>query len=129
ARAREVARAVDVERGLVSRQIFADPAIYELELEQVFARSWLYLAHDSQLPSPGDFITANMGEEPVIVTRDADRQINAFINSCRHRGNRVCRADQGQVTTFACPYHGWTYDPKGRLVGVPGHKDFYHGEL
>src|SRR5262245_21845834 len=127
--AQEIARDVDVERGLVSRRIFADPAIYEMELEQIFARCWLYLAHESQIANPGDFIGANMGEEAVLVTRDADGGINAFLNTCRHRGNRVCRADQGQATAFVCPYHGWTYDNKGRLAGVPGLKDFYHSEL
>jgi phenylpropionate dioxygenase-like ring-hydroxylating dioxygenase large terminal subunit len=127
--AQQIARDVDVERGLVSRRIFADPAIYQVELEQIFARCWLYLAHESQIANPGDFITANMGEEAVLVTRDADGGINAFLNTCRHRGNRVCRADQGQATAFVCPYHGWTYDNKGRLAGVPGLKDFYHSEL
>jgi phenylpropionate dioxygenase-like ring-hydroxylating dioxygenase large terminal subunit len=126
---RAVAGAVDLERGLVSRHIFADPAVYQMELEQIFARSWLYLAHDSQIPQPGDFIAANMGEEPIIVSRDGDGQVNAFINSCRHRGNRVCRADLGRATAFACPYHGWTYDNRGALCGVPGFRELYHEEL
>jgi nitrite reductase/ring-hydroxylating ferredoxin subunit len=70
-----------------------------------------------------------MGEEAVIVCRGADGQIYAFINSCRHRGNRVCRADQGHITTFICPYHGWTYDTQGRLCGVPGYKELYREAL
>ena len=127
--ARAVAAGVDVERGLVSRHIFTDPAIYQLELEQIFARCWLYLAHESQIPNPGDYIAANMGEEQILVTRDAQGRVNAFLNSCRHRGNRVCRADQGHATAFVCPYHGWTYDNTGRLSGVPGLKELYHEEL
>ncbi len=129
ARAREFAQLVDWEHGLVNRRIFVDEEIYRAELEQIFARCWLYLAHESQIPNPGDFISVYMGEEPVLVVRDRDGKINAFINSCPHRGNRVCRADQGNVTSFVCPYHGWTFDRQGKLVGVPGFRELYHGEL
>jgi 3-phenylpropionate/trans-cinnamate dioxygenase alpha subunit len=70
-----------------------------------------------------------MGEEPVIVCRDADGQVRVFINSCRHRGMRVCRTDAGNTRLFHCPYHGWTYDVQGRLVGVPQYQEAYYGEL
>ena len=120
---------VDLDQGLVSRKIFSDPDIYQLELEQIFARCWLYLGHESQLPSPGDYINVFMGEEPVLVVRNRQGKLNAFINSCRHRGNRVCRADAGNTASFLCTYHGWTYDLDGKLIGVPGHQELYHGEL
>ena len=120
---------VDFDQGLVSRKIFSDPDIYQLELEQIFARCWLYLGHESQLPSPGDYINVFMGEEPVLVVRNRQGKLNAFINSCRHRGNRVCRADAGNTASFLCTYHGWTYDLDGKLIGVPGHQELYHGEL
>ena len=126
---RAIARLVDHEQGLVSRKIFSDPDIYRLELEQIFARCWLYLGHESQLPSPGDYINVFMGEEPVLVVRNRQGKLNAFINSCRHRGNRVCRADAGNTASFLCTYHGWTYDLDGKLIGVPGHQELYHGEL
>src|SRR5437773_9331488 len=99
-RGRELTSLVDVERGLVSRRIFAEQEIYELELERIFARAWLYVGHEHQIPNPGDYVAANMGEDPVIICRAADGSIRGFINSCRHRGNRVCRADQGHVTSF-----------------------------
>jgi phenylpropionate dioxygenase-like ring-hydroxylating dioxygenase large terminal subunit len=120
---------VDLERGLINRRLFSDPEIYRLELERIFGRCWLYLAHESQIPNPGDFVTATMGAEPVIVCRTPDGNISGLINSCRHRGNKVCRADSGNAKSFLCTYHGWTYSTDGALIGVPGHKEVYHGEL
>ena len=128
-RANDAAKLVNYEQGLVNRKIFADEEIYRQELEQIFARCWLYLGHESQLPNPGDYINVFMGEEPVLVVRGPKGNINAFINSCRHRGNRVCRSDAGHTAAFLCTYHGWTYDTEGKLIGVPGHQELYHGEL
>jgi 3-phenylpropionate/trans-cinnamate dioxygenase alpha subunit len=120
---------VDTERGLVSRRIFIEQEIYEQELAQIFARSWLFLCHDTQIPKPGDFLTTYMGADPVLVARDTHGKVNAFLNVCRHRGNRVCRADAGNAASFTCAYHGWTYGNDGRLTAVPSLQDAYYGEL
>jgi phenylpropionate dioxygenase-like ring-hydroxylating dioxygenase large terminal subunit len=127
--ATELAGLVDSERGLLSRRIFIEPEIYEAELRQVFARCWLFLCHDSQVSRPGDFLTTSMGEDPVLVVRDSEGEVHAFLNVCRHRGNRLCRADAGNAASFTCAYHGWTYGNDGRLTGVPYLKEAYHGEL
>jgi hypothetical protein len=82
---------IDLERRTVSPRVFTDPDIYRAEQERVFGRCWLYVAHESQIPQLGDFVTNYMGEEPVIVCRDVDGRVRVFINSCRHRGMRVCR--------------------------------------
>src|SRR5438046_7577223 len=115
----EIKSLVDPEGGLINRRIFADREIYELERERLFARCWLYLGHESEVPNPGDFVSAYMGEEPVILWRDSIGRIRAFLNLCRHRGNRVCRADRGNAKLFTCSYHGWTYSSEGKLAVVP----------
>jgi 3-phenylpropionate/trans-cinnamate dioxygenase alpha subunit len=127
--AMDVKQVVDVEQGLIGRQIFIDPEIYTQELEQIFARCWLFLGHESQIPHPGDFFSTYMGEDPVLVVRDNDGKVHAFLNICRHRGNRLCRADAGNAERFTCAYHGWTYRNDGRLVGVPYFREAYYGAL
>lgn len=120
----EVSGLVDPAAGYVDRAIFTDQQLYQQELRRIFAPSWLFLAHTDQFKKPGDFFSTYMGEDPVIVTLTKQREIKAFLNSCRHRGARVCRADFGQTRNFTCTYHGWSYDLDGHLVSVPN-KDGY----
>lgn len=112
-------RDVDVEEGHIPAYIFRDPDIYQLELDRVFGRCWLFVAHESEVPEPGDYVTRYLGTTPVIVVRAEDGQIRVLLNVCRHRGMRVCRADLGNASHFRCPYHGFTYKNSGELVGVP----------
>ena len=127
--ANEMLDMVNAETGTVDRRIYSDKDIYELELEQIFARAWNFMCHDSQIPNLGDFFMTFIGEDRVICVRDNDGNPQVLVNSCRHRGNAICRAEEGHATSFMCTYHGWTYDLKGSLVGVPGFKEVYHEEL
>lgn len=124
-----IAELVNAHEGLVSRQIFMDKDIYRQELERVFTRCWLFLGHESQIKEPGDYFTNYMGEDPVVVCRDAHGKVRAFLNSCLHRGMKVCRTDSGNAKTFTCSYHGWTYTTEGKLSGVPFERQAYNGEL
>ena len=120
---------VDPKAGTVDRIIFSDQAIYEMELERIFARCWNFMCHESQIPNKGDYFLTFIGEESVIATRDKTGTLQVFINSCRHRGNAVCRAESGNARSFLCTYHGWTFGLDGKLIGVPGYKDLYHEDL
>ena len=120
---------IDLEFGKVNREIYVNEEIYAQELEQIFRRAWLFVGHESQVPNPGDFVLTRMAEEEVILTRDRKGQLHVFLNTCRHRGMKVCRYDDGNAVVFTCPFHAWTYDTDGRLVGVPHLKEAYFSEL
>jgi phenylpropionate dioxygenase-like ring-hydroxylating dioxygenase large terminal subunit len=113
----------------VDRRIFSDGAIYRLELERIFARAWNFICHESQLREAGSFFTSWIGEDEVIAVRDRAGQIQVLLNSCPHRGNTVCRAEQGRASSFLCSYHGWNFDLDGTLVGMPGEDVFYREGL
>ncbi|MEE4598886.1 aromatic ring-hydroxylating dioxygenase subunit alpha [Streptomyces sp. DSM 41524] len=104
----------------VSSRIYRDPEIFEREMTSVFGRTWVFVGDESEIPDPGDYRTAYIGRQPVIVNRSADDgTINVMYNRCRHRSASVCQRDTGNANFFRCAYHGWTYNSGGKLVGVP----------
>jgi phenylpropionate dioxygenase-like ring-hydroxylating dioxygenase large terminal subunit len=103
----------------VHRSVYADPAIFDLEMERVFGRAWLVLGHESQVKNAGDYFTTRMGREPVIVVRRDSKEISVLVNRCMHRGSMVCAEGRGNTERFVCPYHGWSYDRSGALRAVP----------
>ena len=104
----------DVATGVLDRSIFADEDIYREELERIFARAWNFVCHESQVPEPGDFFTNWIGEDEVIAVRGRDGAVRVLLNTCPHRGNKVCRAELGNAKRFMCSYHGWALRPRRR---------------
>ena len=93
----------------VHRSIYTEPEIFDQEMAKIFGGTWVYVAHESQIPEPNDFITTHLGRRELIVTRDRDGQLRALFNRCSHRASTVCQQDQGSARHFQCSYHGWTY--------------------
>ena len=120
---------IDVEKREVSLRVLTDPELYQLELERLFARAWIGVAHESEIPNPGDFVLRSMGEDSVIVTRGSDGRIDVLLNVCSHRGMQVCRTDSGTATSFRCPYHGWVFGQDGRYLGAPFEREMYGDTL
>jgi phenylpropionate dioxygenase-like ring-hydroxylating dioxygenase large terminal subunit len=108
----------------VHRRVYTDESLFELEMERLFKRTWLYVAHESQLKNAGDFVRTRMGPSEVLVLRHEDGEIYVVKNSCAHRGARLCTAAQGNRQRIACSYHGWTYRNDGSLISVP-HRESY----
>lgn len=100
------------------------PDLAAKEWEVFFKSHPQVLGMSGDLPEPGSFITSNDLGVPILMTRDAQGQVRAFLNSCRHRGPMVEQAPRGKRSRFSCPFHGWTYDNSGALIGVPMEEQF-----
>ncbi len=98
--------------------VYTDQHIFDLELKHVFGHSWVFVSHEDMIPLPGDYVTTNIGTQPLIVCRDADNRVHVLFNRCAHRGSAVCREERGHADKFRCPYHGWVFGNDGRLIGV-----------
>ena len=105
----------------LEQPFYRDPEIFRRDMARIVTRTWLYVAHVSELPGPGDFLLYDIGEESIIVVRGPDGEVRAFFNVCRHRGSRICLESRGTVRrVLTCPYHAWVYDLEGRLVRARG---------
>jgi 3-phenylpropionate/trans-cinnamate dioxygenase subunit alpha len=120
---------VDFDHSLVSPLVYIEPSIYRLEQDRIFTKTWQFVGHESQIPKAGDYVRAPMGEETVIVWRAEEDEIGVFLNSCPHRGTPLCRDDVGSRKLMICPYHGWSFDLRGGLRGIPMFSDTYQGSL
>ncbi len=112
----------DQDAGLfrVNRRAFTDPQCLELERRRIFDKCWIYVGHESEVPHAGDYRSRNVAGRPLVMVRGDDNVLRVLLNTCTHRGAMVCRQKSGNARTFQCPYHAWTYNSRGELVGVPG---------
>ena len=102
----------------VHTDAYMDREVFEAEIRNIFERTWVYVAHESEIPDVGDYKTSIIGRQPIIVSRHEDGQVYVLLNRCRHRGAVVCREELGHSNYFRCPYHNWAYANDGALVGM-----------
>ncbi|GAA3251439.1 aromatic ring-hydroxylating dioxygenase subunit alpha [Pseudonocardia petroleophila] len=114
-------------QGEIPAALFGNADVYDRELRSVFGRCWVFLGHESEIQAKGDYVLRRIGEDNFVVVRDEDGGINVLFDACRHRGVQVCRSDSGNTSHFRCPYHGWTYNTKGNLVGAPLWRNAFGG--
>lgn len=115
--------------GVLPAKIFNDPEVYELEKSRLFSKVWNFLAHESEIPRPGDYVVRSIADNSILVARDENGKIHAHLNMCRHRGNQMCKSELGNSSHFRCSYHGWVYRNSGELVAVPYHKQAFGDTL
>jgi len=101
-----------------------DPAVLELERRRIFEKTWLYLGHETELPKRNDFVTRSVAGRPMIFFRDGAGKIQAWLNSCPHRGAMLCREKQGNARFMTCFYHGWAFSNAGKMVSMPGDESY-----
>lgn len=111
----------------VNTRIYRDPEIFELELERIWYRTWVYVGHESEIPDRNDYVTKSIGTTPVLMLRDKDGEVRLLLNKCPHRGNQLCAYSRGNRASFTCPYHSWTFNNRGDLIGF-AYADGYEGQ-
>lgn len=105
-------------RRVVDNRVYTDQRTFDREVERIFMRSWLFVAHESEIADAGDFVTTMLFGNPLLITRDRENRVHAFLNVCRHRGSMLVEDPRGHCSAFRCPYHFWVYSLTGDLVGV-----------
>jgi p-cumate 2,3-dioxygenase alpha subunit len=111
----------------VHRRAFTSDEVLTREARAIFERCWIYVGHSSEIPDPGDFRARDVAGRPLILVRGSDGEIRVLLNTCTHRGSLVCRERSGNSRSFQCPYHAWSFDNRGRLVGTPGKEAYSEG--
>lgn len=108
----------------VHKTLYTNPDLFEEEIDKIFNNTWVWVAHESEVPEKGSFKTAMIGRQPVIVVRDRKNEIHVLENRCRHRGATVCEGNKGKTRAFTCPYHGWGYALDGELRALPKPEEY-----
>jgi len=111
--------------GQVHRDVYTDPEIFRLEMRHLWANTWVFVGHDSQTPNKGDYITTQVGDQPVIQVRHSDGQVHVLFNRCPHKGTKIAIDRAGNTGKFfRCPYHAWSFKTDGCLLAIPLKKGY-----
>lgn len=124
---RVAAAIAQIENGHVPTWLYNDPELHDLERRRLFGRSWVYLAHESELRAPGSFVVRHVADTSLLVIRGSDGTVRVFLNQCTHRGPELCPYDSGTAARLKCKYHAWTFNDRGDLVAVPFDREVFDG--
>lgn len=109
----------------VHRDVYIDDEVFRLEMEHLFANTWVYVGHDSQVPNPGDYFGTEIGTQPVLMVRHTDKTVRVLHNRCPHKGTRITTETCGNTGKFfRCPYHAWSFKTDGSLLAIPLKKGY-----
>ncbi|MDY0206702.1 MAG: anthranilate 1,2-dioxygenase large subunit [Pseudomonas sp.] len=108
----------------VARKIYTNHELFDIEMELIFEKTWIFACHESQIAQKNDFFTMKAGRQPMIITRDAQGEIHALVNACQHRGATLTRVRKGNQATFTCPFHAWCYKTDGKLLKVKAPQEY-----
>ncbi len=108
----------------VHPSVYSDPELFEMEMELIYDRAWLLVGHESQIATPGSFVTTRAGRHPILLWRDKTGAVRGFLNRCPHRGVRLCSLDRGSARSLVCPYHGWVFADDGSLQSLPSPEEY-----
>jgi nitrite reductase/ring-hydroxylating ferredoxin subunit len=114
-----------IRESAVDRRVYVDPEVFELEMERIWGQAWIYVAHESQIPRPGDFFTTDIARQPVLLVRQDEEKFNLFFNRCAHKGAKVVELKSGRAALIRCGYHGWTYKTDGSCHSITGGEQAY----
>jgi len=103
----------------VNKRVYTDPEIFDLEMERIWNKSWIYIGHDSQVKQPGDYFATSIGRQPVVMTRHRDGKVYVLFNRCAHKGAQVVGDSCGNMPKLRCSYHGYVFDTDGTLLHIP----------
>ncbi|MCI0994862.1 aromatic ring-hydroxylating dioxygenase subunit alpha [Pseudomonas corrugata] len=103
-------------RHALPRELYIEPEVFRQDLEQIWHKDWIFAGHTFEIEKPGQYLTLQIGDYPILIIRDKSGQVRAFHNACRHRGSKVCEHAQGKVAKLVCPYHKWTFELDGSLL-------------
>ena len=118
-----------VEKDRVHRSVYTNPEIFDLEMERIWGRSWIYVGHESQVKSIGDFYATEIATQPVVMVRHSDQQVYVLYNRCAHKGAKLVRETCGNTELFRCCYHGWTYQTDGSCYHIPNEQGYRNSEF
>ena len=110
----------------VHRNVYTDPEIFDLEMERIWNKAWVYVGHDSQVKEPGNYFATSIGLQPVIMTRHKDGKVYVLFNRCGHKGAQVIGDSCGKAQQLRCSYHGYVFDTDGTLIHIPK-EEAYNG--